>query len=119
MAKRTISLGSKVAHSYARTDPPGLFGKSMLAEVQALTRVLDPSRAVLVGVRLQVRSKKQNLPLSPQPGTYGQLHFLRWKSGRSSTVDSTTLGTHANPTFMMRKTDRENNRLLANRHRQE
>lgn len=44
MAKKTISFGSKVAHRYARTDPPGLFGKSMLAEVQALPRVLDPSR---------------------------------------------------------------------------
>lgn len=92
MAKKTISLGSKVAHRYARTDPPGLFGKSMLAEVQALPRVLDPSRAVLVGVRLQTLQEAESTTVSPAWHSE-PLHFLRRKSGRSSTVDSTTLGT--------------------------
>lgn len=58
MAKKIISLGSKVAHKYARTDPLGMSGKSMLAQVQALPRVLDPSRALLVEMYFQVHPKK-------------------------------------------------------------
>lgn len=108
-----------MAHRYARTDPPGLFGKSMLAEVQALPRVLDPAGLLWweYVFRYTLRSRifhcLPSLALT-EPAAFSEAEvWTLFHCGFHHPGDP------ANPTFMMRKTDRENNRLLANRHRQE
>lgn len=100
MAKKIISLGSKVAHRYARTEPADMCGESMLAETQALPRVLDPSRAVLVGIRLQVRPSVSSAWHS-QPAEFSEAEvWMLFYCGFHHPGDP------ANSTFMMRKTDR-------------
>ena len=89
---------------------PGLFYKSALANTHTL------QRGVLEAVSTEVPSWV-TMKLSAQPGTQDQLNFL----GRTlkALPPWLPLWASAKSTFMMGKTATENNRHLANRHRQE
>lgn len=109
--KKPISLGSKVAHGYARTVPPG---DSMLAEVRVLPRVPGPSRAVLVWGYFHKHTLCSSIchPLSPRPGIQNQLQIFEAEVWKLFFCGFHHPGDPASSTFMMRKTDTENNRLL-------
>jgi hypothetical protein len=100
-----------------------MLGESLLVQVQVLARGLDASRAVLVGTLPQVSPQTQHL----RPGFLSLALIARCIFFFFFEAEVWTLFHHgfhyprapANSTFMMRKTDTENNRLLANRRRQE
>lgn len=100
-----------------------MFGESLLVEVQVLPRGLDASRAVLVGTLPQVSPQMQHLrPRFLSLALVARCMFFIFFKAEVWTIFYRGFhcpGDPANSTFMMRKTDTENNRLLANRHRQE
>lgn len=99
--------------------PPGLVWESLLGEAHTYKGYWTPSQGCPGGIATQVPMRSSIYePLFPQPGTRDQLCFWRQSSG-SLFHHGFHSGAPAKSTIMMRKTAMENNKLLADRHRQE
>jgi len=100
----------------ATLAPPGVFSEGVLAAAHALQRLLNPSGGETY--RGTPPSDSIDEPVSPGPHP-GPAESLRTREILQALPPWLPHWAAAKPTFMMRKTFTENNRHLANRHRQE